>query len=477
MTRNMAEPETLRSGGLIAGPAGTALIAGTALGAVVVLSAAIVFGARGVGVVLGVLLGVGLFTVTVYRPIAALYVYLGTLPIVVGIDRDTLIPLVRPNEALLVLLLAGACLGGYLRYCRGDAVELRLNRLDVPLAAFLLASTVWPLTSLMLRGHTPLPADLAAVLPVCKLVAIYLLVRFTVSTQEQVVRAIRLIIWPGSVVAVIAILQTLGFGPVLTLLASVWSPTEAAGTITERGGTTLSSPIATGDYIIFCLVLVICCGARGMLDRRERLGLGIVLSAGVLASGQFSTWISAAVAATLILWRFPDLRRKAWRFLPMLPIIFAIGAPAFLARIGGFSDRSVPDSWQGRWDNLSTFYLPRFDWLNILVGVSPDPVLQAPERWREVIYLENGYLQFLWIGGIPLLLAFGWLSVAVLRRSEELMAEPGALGASAAALWIVWVFLLVLTFIDPHLTMRGIGDIIFVLLAITTGRIGVDRHS
>ncbi|MGH3931312.1 MAG: hypothetical protein ACRDTF_15230, partial [Pseudonocardiaceae bacterium] len=364
----------------------------------------------------------------------------------------------------------------------GDAVVARLHRLEVPIAAFLLASTVWPLTSLMLRGNTPLSSDLAAVLPVCKLVAIYLLVRFTVSTQDQVaqdqvVSVLRLIVWPGSVVAVIAILQTLGFGPVLTLLTAVWSPTEAAGTIAARGGTTLSSPIATGDYIIFCLVLVIFAATRGVLDRRERFGLGFVLSAGVLASGQFSTWISAAVAAALILWRFPELRRRAWRFLPMLPIIFVIGAPAFLARIGGFAGRGVPDSWQGRWDNLSNFYLPQFDWLSILIGVSPNPVLQASETWRDVIYLENGYLQFLWIGGVPLLLAFGWLSVVVLRRSAELMGQPHALGAIAAALWIVWCFLLVLTVIDPHLTMRGIGDILFVLLAIIMGRVSVDRHS
>ncbi|MGQ0775669.1 MAG: hypothetical protein ACT4NY_14830, partial [Pseudonocardiales bacterium] len=457
--------------------AGNWLIAGTALIAVVVVSSAVAFGARGLGVALGVLIGVGLLVLTAYRPIFATYVYVGTLPIIAGIDRDTLIPLVRPNEALLTLLLAGACLGGYLRYCRGDAVVVRLHRLDVPIAAFLLASTVWPLTSLMLRGNTPLSSDLAAVLPVCKLVAIYLLVRFTVSTQEELVRVLRLIVWPGSVVAVIAILQTLGFGPVLALLTTVWSPTEVAGTIAARGGTTLSSPIATGDYIIFCLVLVIFAATRGVLDRRERFGLGFVLAAGVLASGQFSTWISAAVAAALILWRFPELRRRAWRFLPMLPIIFAIGAPAFLTRLGGFAGGGVPGSWQGRWDNLSSFYLPRFDWLSILIGVSPNPVLQASETWRDVIYLENGYLQFLWIGGIPLLLAFGWLSVTVLRRSEELMGEPGALGAVAAALWIVWCFLLVLTVIDPHLTMRGIGDILFVLLAIIMGRIGVDRHS
>ena len=428
-------------------------------------------------VVLGVSAAAGLCAAAAYRPILATYVYLGTLPFLAGIDRGALIPLVRPNEAVLALLLAGAGLGGYLRYCRGAPVPLRPHRVDLPLAAFLLMSTAWPLSSLLLRGHIPTPSEAAAVLPICKLVAIYLLVRCTVVTPDQVIRCVRLIVWPGAGIAVIAILQTLGFGPVVAALGAFWTPEVTTAAITARGTTTLSSPIATGDYIIFSLVLVICCGARGLLERRERLVLGLVLGTGVLAAGQFSTWISAAVAAALIWWRFPELRARTWRLLPVLPVVFAAGAPAFLTRLAGFSELGVPPSWLGRWDNLTSFYLPRFDLGSVLLGVSPNPVLPAPETWRDVIYLEAGYLQFLWIGGIPLLLAFGWLSVAVLRWTAELMHTPGALGAVVSALRITWWFLLVLTVLDPHLTMRGIGDLLFVLLAITTGRLGGEARS
>jgi hypothetical protein len=103
-------------------------------------------------------------------------------------------------------------------------------------------------------------------------------------------------------------------------------------------------------------------------------------------------------------------------------------------------------------------------------------VLPAPERWRKVVYLEGGYLQLLWIGGIPLLAAFLWLAVAVLRRAGELMARPGAVGAAASTLWVCWWFVLILTVIDPHLTLRGTGDVLFMLMAITTGRLSVQRR-
>ncbi|MGH3809715.1 MAG: hypothetical protein ACRDRU_24450 [Pseudonocardiaceae bacterium] len=430
--------------------------------------------------VIGVLALVGLFAAAAYRPVFATYAYLGTLPIIAGIDRGNLIPLVRPNEALLVVLLAGALVGGYLRWCRGERASLQLHQLDIPIGVFLLMSTAWPLLSFMLRGQTPVTSDLAAVLPVCKLVVVYLLVRFSVTTEAQLVRCFRLIIWPGAVVAVIAILQTLHVGPVVSMLHAFWTPDSNVAALAERGTTTLGSPLATGDYIIICLTLVICCGARGLLDRRERLALGLILGAGVLAAGQFSTWISAVVAAGIILWRFSAVRRNSTRFLWLIPVALAVGAPALIGRVQGFGEFGVPRSWIGRWNNLSNFYLPKFDFGNVLLGVSPNSVLQAPERWRDVIYLESGYLDLLWIGGIPLLAAFLWLSAAVLRRTGMLMAQtegrPSAVGAAASTLWVCWWFVTILTVLDPHLTLRGSGDVLFMLMGITTGRLSVQRR-
>lgn len=480
MTRIESPPTPAVNRWLGLGAAGCAVVGG---GLAVAAGPLLVFAA------IGVLALIGLFAAAAYRPVFATYAYLGTLPLITGIERGNLIPLVRPNEALLVVLLAGALLGGYLRWCRGERVALQLHQLDIPVGVFLLMSTVWPLLSLILRGHTPATSDLAAVLPVCKLIAIYLLVRFSVTTEAQLVRCFRLIIWPGAVVAVIAILQTLHVGPVVSMLQAVWTPDSNAAALAERGTTTFGSPIATGDYIIICLTLVICCGVRGLLDRRERLALGLVLGAGVLAAGQFSTWISAVVAAALILWRFGTVRHNSIRFLWLVPVALAVGAPALIGRLQGFGDYGVPLSWIGRWNNLSNFYLPRFGVINVLLGVSPNSVLQAPERWREVIYLESGYLELLWIGGIPLLAAFIWLSVAVLRRTGKLMAqshgqpqsggEPGgqsgATVAAASALWVCWWFVLIVTVLDPHLTLRGTGDVLFMLMGITTGRLSVQR--
>ena len=424
------------------------------------------------------LAGVVLFAACAYRPIFATYTYLLTIPFIAGIDRGTLIPLVRPNEGLLALLVTGALLGGYLRYVRGAtaAAPLRLRKLDAPLATFALLATLWPVTSMMLQGHQPTGEDLAAILPTCKLMGLLLLVRITVVTREQLVRCVRLIVWPASAIAVIAILQTLNFGPVVSVLESLWSAGAESSEPAARGTATLGSSFATGDYIVFGLTLVICCAVRGILGRRESMALGFLLGAGILAAGQYSTWIATLVAAVVLLVRLPVLRRKAGRCLPIAGAAALLGAPAFMGRLGDFENgKQVPGSWAGRWDNLTHFYLPRLGNFHFVLGVSPNSVLPAPETWRDVIYLESGYLQFLWVGGIPLLAAFVWLSVAVLRTTSRLQTHSGLEGAFAATLEVAWWIVVVVSVLDSHLFLRGAGDLLFTMLAITSGRAAYDR--
>jgi hypothetical protein len=489
MTQTMPPRESARPPGAPAGAsrgsgaATTLIVTGAVLLSALAGVVAALYGSTAAYGLVGVAFAALLFTTAALYPIFATYSYLITLPIIAGIDRDTLLPLVRPNEGLLALVVAGAVFGAFLRYVRGDDIRLKFYpAVDVPLAVFLLMSTVWPLTSLTLRGHVPSGEEYAAILPMAKLVGIYFLVRYTVTNEHQILRTIRFIVWPGAVVALIAVLQTLRFPPVTALLDTLWNSGANAANpdeLGDRGSATLGSPIATGDVVIICLILVLCCGARGLLGRRERLVLAMTLGTGVFAAGQFSTWIAALVGFALIAWRFPDLRRQATRFAPLALVALVIGAPAFLGRLEGIGEYGlpVPESWLGRYDNLRFMYLPHFDWVTTLIGVSPDTAVLAAERWREVIYLESGILYFLWIGGIPLLAAFLWLSLRVLRTVRPAIRHPGAFGACASSLEIVWLFLLVLTLIDPHLQLRGTGDLIFTLLAITVGGIDARRRT
>jgi lipopolysaccharide/colanic/teichoic acid biosynthesis glycosyltransferase len=458
------------------------LLRGT--GAALLVAVAVAVGG-GSSAVLGVLaplavIAAALFVLCALRPAAAAYVYLGTLPFLAGIDRDVLFPLVRPNEALLALLLAGATTGGYLRFVRGIAVPRRFGPLDVPLSAFVLLSTLWPLSWVLLRDRLPTGEELAALLPVCKLTALLVLVRLSVRTPQQLLRLARVIIWPAVVVAVIAIGQTLGFAPLIGLLNTFWNgdQSDVAG-LAERGTTTFASPIATGDYLVLSMALLVALGVRHQIGRREVLAAGLVLIPGILAAGQFSTWASAGVVGTATLYLHPSLRRRVITMLPLLAVAGLVGTPALIARLSSFGDGfSVPISWLGRWDNLVSFYWPGLGHYRWVLGVSPNSVLPAPETWRDLIYMEYGYLQFLWVGGLPLLAGFAWLSVTVLRHARKVAAVPGPVGAYGAALWAGWWMILVLSLIDIHLVLRGTGELVFVGLAIVGGQAMTDeRHA
>jgi hypothetical protein len=415
----------------------------------------------------------GVFGLVSWRPVLATYLYLATLPFLAGIERGLLVPLLRPNEALLLLVMSGAMAGGYIRAMKGAHLPLRLSPFDIPLAAFVLLSTVWPISSMLLRGVPPSWADLAAVLPMCKLAGLLLLVRATVSTPMQVRWCIRLIIGGAVGVAAITLLQRLSIGPVPELL-STWWPAGPEGL--ERGTSTLSNAIATGDYLLIGLSLLVVSGVRGLVSRWTLGGGGLVLLVGILATAQFSTWLGAVIVGTLLVWRLPAVRGALLRLTPVLGVIVLLSAPILIGRFRDISGGSAPQSWLVRWDNLTYFYIPQLVHNgHFLLGVSPNSVVIPPDTARDVVFLESGYLQFLWVGGVPLLVGFIALSMAVFRLTRRLETRTDGVGACAFALATAWWMVVVLSLTDIHLFMRGVGDLIFILLGVVTGRAVADR--
>jgi hypothetical protein len=440
-----------------------ALVAG-ALAAVLVGAAA---GALGPLVVV-VIAAAGLFALVATRPVTAAYVYLAVMPFITGIERGALVPLMRPNEALQLLLTVAVLGGAYVRsLTRGEAV-VSVTRLDRTIVVLAVLASAWPVAWLLLRGESPTTEDLLSTATLWRLAALYALFRYVVRTPEQLRRCVGILLVAASTLALITILEALGAPSIGGLVDGVGGAVGGDG----RGQGTLSSSIAVGDFLAYSLAAVLALSLRARIGRWTAVVAGALVCCGSLATGQFSAWIAALIVVVVVAGSERQLGRLLVRALPVAAVGLVVSWPIVQERLSGFEgDFGVPNSWVGRVDNLTQFYLPQLGGFRWLLGVRPDAVLPAPETWREVIYLESGLLWLLWVGGVPLLLAFFWFLRTALRHTRQVAAaradDVGALALAArAALWAMAL----LTIIDMHLTLRGGGDLLFLLLGLSAIR-------
>jgi hypothetical protein len=129
----------------------------------------------------------------------------------------------------------------------------------------------------------------------------------------------------------------------------------------------------------------------------------------------------------------------------------------------------LPQSWSVRLQNLTLYVWPQvFSGWNWLLGVRPTAVVEVPTPYAPQVYIESGHTWLLWSGGVPLVLAFLYVTWVAARQSAG-VARSGRTAyavAGAAAFCAVLVTFVLMTF-DPHLTTRGTADLLFALLGLT----------
>jgi hypothetical protein len=451
--------------------------AGAALSVVGVVTAALAGAAAAhAPVIAAVACAAGVLVVAVVvRPALAAYLVLGIGPLITGIDRGAVLPIVRPNEALYIVVALGLALRTALLALSGRRVLRRPTAVEWSLLLLVVTGSVFPVLWMHARGLALTQDDVLYAIPMWKYLLVYMIVRAAVQTDREIRVALWLSLGAGAIVGAIAILQSLQLFGIVDLLAPYYAPQDITRALEiNRGTSTVASSGAVADIMVFNLAI-----ALGLLVRRPRskwalFGLAALFVFGAVASGQFLGVIVLVVGAAAVAhvtrtgrWSVPGVVTAA--------LVAAVALrPVIDRRLSGFeSTYRVPPSWVGRLQNLETYFWPRLAADNSwLLGVRTSARVPAPVgSGRFTIYIESGYTWLLWTGGVPFLLAFFvFLGVAVRKVHAVARQDAGAAGAAAVAAFAALIVLPVAMIFDPHLTLRGSADLSFALLALAVSR-------
>lgn len=405
-------------------------------------------------------------------PQLAAYLVVGLTPLTVGISRGAALPVVRPNEA--IALLAGGTLAvrGLVRMRTGRLPRFRLDRVELAIILMAVANSGVVLLWMALRQQQISTDDVLYALVLWKLLGLYFLVRFSVRTDRQVLRCLWISLAAACVVAVLAILQSLGVAGVPGILNSFYaSGLATSGLETGRGSSTLGLPAATADLMVFSLAIVAGMWTRLRAQKIVLAAAAVLFLMGALSAAEFSSAIGlvAGIICIAIVLRKP---RLLYVFVPGLLLAGLALRSVIAVRLSGFqSAAGLPTSWTGRLQNLQTYFWPTlFSHGNFLLGVRPAARIVVPTQVTGYVWIESGYTWLLWGGGIPLLLSFVFFVYVTARRGWDAANgaapdEPGRSVAGVAVFAAIFVITVLMTF-DPHLTYRGSADQFFFLLAL-----------
>jgi hypothetical protein len=388
-----------------------------------------------------------------------------------GIDRGSLIPVLRPSEAVDLLLGAGLIgallIGTAVRPAHSEAAK-RISRSILIMAV---VSSVVPLLWMIARGVTITSDDILYAFVIWKLYGVYLLIRTSVRSELDVRRCLWISMTAGAAVGIVAILQVLGLFGVGHVLSTYYNNfgTTGATLVLSRGSSTLALPIAVADLMTFNLAVAVAFLVQGSRRRNLLFAFIAIFVAGVIAAGEISGVLGlalGALATALILRRFAPL-------LALSSIGVAAGTilrSVVQARLEGFrgSASGIPESWVGRLDNLRTYFWPQLSsHYNFILGLRPTARVVEPAQITGYVWIESGYTWLLWAGGIPFLLSFLYFTLGGIRiMAANVRERADAVGVAATAALVGLVVVGVLMVLDPHLTYRGSSDLLFGLLAL-----------
>lgn len=447
----------------------------------------VAFGGGSVGVAAIALVGL-IALVWIHPPIAG-YIMIGTAPLIVGFARDQVLPQLRPNEALLAVLLV-VLAARWMIVSR--EIKFRFHRIDFVMMGIVGTGFFLSLISQVIRLRPLSFDDILYALVFVKLGLLYAMIRSTIKTPAQVRVALGCSLLFASGLGIMGLMDSLNIAATADRLHRFF-PNDGFIVDDGRGAASIGNPIGFGVYQAINAVIAIAM-LLGNEKPRKLIGLAaICTSLGVVGSGQIGPTLSFIVGIAALALVTRSVGRLFKLALPFLVLALIITAPLIQRRVAGFDGPGIPSavresinnqptntqgeslfeanpgsSWDVRLYNLEMFFLPSFrDTDNVIWGVTPQARVASPREGEEFIWIESGHMWLVWSGGVPLFIAwFAFIGVGMHTARRILRSRAGPVGIAAAATFGALAVVNVAQTFDPHMTLRGTADVLYPLVAL-----------
>jgi hypothetical protein len=453
---------------------------------VVVACAAVTGAATSVRPVYGAVMTVAIAVLLVglARPAAIAYALVALAPITPGLRRGLVVPNLRLSE----ILIAGSA--ALVITTAGRTARGRWQALDWFAGLYVALTMGLGLITATLYGHSLTTDNINKLLGPVQFFLLYRTVRLALPRPEQRSRALSVLLLSSAPVALITVLQQFNIGPtrgwIINATASATAPSSAASGIIRATGPFAHYHSLAGYLVVIILLAVALLFTPGQTVLRRSVLVPLTAAAAIaLACTATLVTLAAAMVGVLIL---AIRARQPFKLLLLLGGVSLAGltgiGPNLSRRVTGQIEGQLPTytlkattSWLPpnvafRVEVWRDQYLPVVS-QHLLLGYGPG--VPASVTWDST---ESLYITLLMRGGVPLLLAFValvvamWMAARAAERSPE--SQDHALGLTLTTVVLVMTFMHV---IHPYFTDAGFPHALWILLALLPSQVRSRGHA
>ncbi|HKF78900.1 MAG TPA: glycosyltransferase, partial [Candidatus Dormibacteraeota bacterium] len=424
--------------------------------------------------------GVALLILTARRPALACALLALAIPLTAGMARGAVVPLLRVNEALLLVVAAGLLVHHLFRW-RAQAYR----GLDLVVLGFSAVNVVVPWAVILLSGADAALDDWLLVLAPIQYLVVYLVYSRTEFTPADLRLFFNVCMLASIPVAAVAAAEALNIGGVRDLLAGYYPKApQPSWDRVYRPASLLGHYSAVGAFGLLNLLLALALAATRQ-PGFPRWWLSLVVGANLLSMVASETYAPLAVLPVGAVAVLLVVRRVPWSALAAgLPVLGAAAValwPSVSGRVGAqFGGAgggiALPETMQTRIDYWQAFFIPAL--LNHGPWLGTGTLIPAEVPHSLVDFVDNGYLWELFRAGVPglAMLVVMLVAVAAAAWATRISEDPSIRVLGAVCLGgVVSVVLLDTT--SEYLTFTGVSQEFWMFTGLLSGAVVAARSA